>query len=125
MASLDPRHILRHRVCRRSYVAHASAPRKLSDACREYRIDLCHRTVGFRECPQQTVWDKKEYLIGGRAATSRSRARAVFQRPSLLLPDEATSPLDAPTERRIVANLAHHFSNQTILFISHRIAALR
>src|SRR5437016_4315270 len=77
MASLDPRHILRHRVCRRSYVAHASAPRKLSDACREYRIDLCHRTVGFRECPQQTVWDKEEYLIGGRAATSRSRARGL------------------------------------------------
>jgi len=52
-------------------------------------------------------------------------ARVVLQHPSLLLLDEATSALDAPSERRIFANLAHHFSNQTILFISHRIAALK
>jgi ABC-type bacteriocin/lantibiotic exporter with double-glycine peptidase domain len=52
-------------------------------------------------------------------------ARVVLQHPSLLLLDEATSALDAPSERRIFANLTHHFSNQTILFISHRIAALK
>jgi len=52
-------------------------------------------------------------------------ARAVLQRPSLLLLDESTSALDAPSERRIFARLAHYFSNQTILFISHRISALK
>ena len=52
-------------------------------------------------------------------------ARAVLQRPSLLLLDESTSALDAPSERRIFASLAHYFSNQTILFISHRIYALK
>jgi ABC-type bacteriocin/lantibiotic exporter with double-glycine peptidase domain len=52
-------------------------------------------------------------------------ARSVLQRPSLLAFDESTSALDAPSEQRIFANLAHHFSDQTILFISHRIAALK
>ncbi len=52
-------------------------------------------------------------------------ARAVLQHPSLLLLDEATSALDAPSERRIYSSLANHFSNQTILFISHRISALK
>jgi len=52
-------------------------------------------------------------------------ARAVLQRPSLLLLDESTSALDAPSEQRIYSTLAHHFSNQTILFISHRISALK
>jgi len=52
-------------------------------------------------------------------------ARAVLQHPSLLLLDESTSALDAPSERRIFASLAHYFSNQTILFISHRISALK
>src|SRR5216683_1363486 len=52
-------------------------------------------------------------------------ARAVLQSPCLLLLDESTSALDAPSERRIFASLAHHFSNQTILFISHRISALK
>jgi len=51
-------------------------------------------------------------------------ARAVLQNPSLLLLDESTSALDAPSERRIFANLAQQFPNQTMVFISHRIAAL-
>jgi ABC-type bacteriocin/lantibiotic exporter with double-glycine peptidase domain len=52
-------------------------------------------------------------------------ARSVLQRPSLFVFDESTSALDAPSEQRIFANLAQHFRNQTILFISHRIAALK
>jgi ABC-type bacteriocin/lantibiotic exporter with double-glycine peptidase domain len=52
-------------------------------------------------------------------------ARAVLQRPSLLLLDESTSALDVPSERRIFESLAHYFSEQTILFISHRISALK
>jgi ABC-type bacteriocin/lantibiotic exporter with double-glycine peptidase domain len=52
-------------------------------------------------------------------------ARTALQRPSLLLLDESTSALDAPSERRIFTSLAHYFSSQTILFISHRISALK
>ncbi len=52
-------------------------------------------------------------------------ARAVLQDPSLLLLDESTSALDAPSERKVFANLARHFSHQTIIFISHRISALK
>jgi len=52
-------------------------------------------------------------------------ARTVLQRPSMLLLDESTSALDVPSERRIFASLAHYFSEQTILFISHRISALK
>lgn len=52
-------------------------------------------------------------------------ARSVLQKPSLFAFDESTSALDAPSEQRIFANLARHFPYQTILFISHRIAALK
>lgn len=52
-------------------------------------------------------------------------ARAVLQRPSLLLLDESTSAVDVPSERRILMSLADYFSAQTILFISHRISALK
>lgn len=52
-------------------------------------------------------------------------ARAVLQRPSLFVLDESTSALDAPSERRVFLNLANYFSNQTIIFISHRISALK
>src|SRR2546430_4252298 len=33
--------------------------------------------------------------------------------------------LDVPSERKIFTSLAHYFSEQTILFISHRISALK
>jgi ABC-type multidrug transport system fused ATPase/permease subunit len=52
-------------------------------------------------------------------------ARVVLQCPSLLLLDEATSALDAPSEQRVFESLAEHFQDQTIVFISHRIAALK
>jgi len=52
-------------------------------------------------------------------------ARAILQNPSLLLLDESTSALDAPSERKVFANLARHFSHQTIVFISHRISTLK
>ena len=52
-------------------------------------------------------------------------ARAVLQHPSLLLLDESTSALDAPSEQRVFENLAEHFPHQTIVFISHRISALK
>src|SRR6266481_4133471 len=51
--------------------------------------------------------------------------RAPSSNTFLLLLDETTSALDAPSEQRIFANLARCFSNQTILFISRRIAALK
>jgi ABC-type bacteriocin/lantibiotic exporter with double-glycine peptidase domain len=52
-------------------------------------------------------------------------ARAVLQHPSLLLLDESTSALDAPSEQRIFAGLGRYFADQTIIFISHRISALK
>jgi len=52
-------------------------------------------------------------------------ARAILQEPSLLLLDESTSALDAPSEKRIFANLVRYFPHQTIVFVSHRIAALK
>ncbi len=52
-------------------------------------------------------------------------ARAVLQNPSILLLDESTSALDAPSERSVLRNLAEYFSRQTIVFVSHRLSSLK
>lgn len=52
-------------------------------------------------------------------------ARAVLQNPALLLLDESTSAIDVPSERRVFKNLIRHFPHQTIVFVSHRISALK
>src|SRR5260370_13635218 len=74
-------------------------------------------------------WDtpigpKGNFLSGG----ERQRlalARLVLQNPAVLLLDESTSALDAPSERRLFTNLVARFSDETIVFFSHRISALK
>jgi ATP-binding cassette subfamily B protein len=51
-------------------------------------------------------------------------ARTVLQDPSFLILDEATSALDADTEQQVCTNLAHRFTNSTVLFITHRLTTL-
>ncbi len=52
-------------------------------------------------------------------------ARAVLQDPCLLLLDESTSALDLPSERRVFINLVERFPHRTMVFVSHRISALK
>ena len=74
-------------------------------------------------------WDtpigpKGNFLSGG----ERQRlalARLVLQDPSVLLLDESTSALDVPSERRVFTNLVERFADKTIVFVSHRISALK
>ena len=52
-------------------------------------------------------------------------ARAVLQRPSLLILDEATSALDYLTERQVCLNLKQAFVGSTVFFITHRLSTIR
>ncbi|MBM5800284.1 MAG: ATP-binding cassette domain-containing protein [Cyanobacteria bacterium K_DeepCast_35m_m2_023] len=51
--------------------------------------------------------------------------RMVLKRPRLLILDEATSALDVDTERQLTANLMETYRGSTVLFITHRLGALR
>ena len=52
-------------------------------------------------------------------------ARAVLQRPQLLILDEATSALDYLTERQVCLNLKKAFEGSTVFFITHRLSTIR
>jgi ABC-type multidrug transport system fused ATPase/permease subunit len=51
-------------------------------------------------------------------------ARALLQRPRVLILDEATAFLDAEVERAIFDNLRRHLPDITLILISHRLSAL-
>ncbi len=52
-------------------------------------------------------------------------ARAVLQRPQMLILDEATSALDYLTERQVCLNLKRAFEGSTVFFITHRLSTIR
>lgn len=52
-------------------------------------------------------------------------ARAVYKNPKTLFLDEATSSLDASTEKKISINLMNHFKDRTIIVAAHRLSTIK
>jgi ATP-binding cassette subfamily B protein len=66
----------------------------------------------------------------GRALSGGQRqriaiARAVLQRPRLLILDEATSALDYVSENLVCQNLAKEFQGKTVFFVTHRVRSVQ
>jgi HlyB family type I secretion system ABC transporter len=66
----------------------------------------------------------------GRAISGGQRqriaiARAVLQRPKLLILDEATSALDSVSENIVCRNLAKEFQGKTVFFVTHRVRSVQ
>jgi len=70
------------------------------------------------------VGDRGSKLSGGQRARV-SLARAVLKQPSLLILDEASSALDAETERRIQENLLATNAQRATIAVAHRLSTIR
>lgn len=102
--------------------ADAIDPHRLESAARLARIDdvIAALPLGY---------DTRIGATGvGLSHGQRQRmliARALYNDPEYLFLDEATSSLDAETERQIVANLDVMFRARTVLVIAHRLSTVR
>ena len=70
------------------------------------------------------VGDRGAMLSGGQRARI-SLARALLKSPSLLILDEASSALDAETERRIQENLLSTGKDRATIAVAHRLSTIR
>ena len=52
-------------------------------------------------------------------------ARAIYKNPEYLFLDEATSSLDAKTEKAIVTNLGDFMRGRTVVVIAHRLSTVK
>jgi ATP-binding cassette subfamily B protein RaxB len=85
-------------------------------ACLDEEINAMH--MGYNTL----IGDMGSALSGGQQQRLLL-ARALYQRPSILILDEATSHLDVPTEQRIAAMLAE--LRMTRIFAAHRPDTIR
>jgi ABC-type bacteriocin/lantibiotic exporter with double-glycine peptidase domain len=62
-------------------------------------------------------------ILSGGQAQRIAIARALYKKPDLLILDEATSNLDADTERQVVNNICEERRGKTTIMITHRLRA--
>ena len=78
----------------------------------------------FEDGLETMVGDRGTMLSGGQRARV-SLARALLKNPSLLVLDEASSALDAETEKRIQENLLASGGERTTIAVAHRLSTIR
>ena len=78
----------------------------------------------FEDGLDTMVGDRGTKLSGGQRARV-SLARALLKNPSLLVLDEASSALDAETEKRIQENLLASGNERTTIAVAHRLSTIR
>ena len=70
-------------------------------------------------------WGRRGAGLSGGQRQRLAIARAVLADPDILILDDATSSVDARTERQIVANLYAAFRERTVIIISQKINPLQ
>jgi ABC-type bacteriocin/lantibiotic exporter with double-glycine peptidase domain len=81
--------------------------------------DLAEVVAEFPEGLDQRIGPDACRLSGGQRQRA-AIARALLERPRVLILDEATSCLDPFSEARILRNLSEHLSSSTLIVVSHR-----
>jgi ATP-binding cassette, subfamily B, bacterial PglK len=79
-----------------------------------------------QELPQgfETQVGERGVRLSGGQRQRLGIARALYQRPSLLVLDEATSALDGETEAAVMSSIGQLYGKLTIVIIAHRLSTL-
>ena len=89
------------------------------------RVANAHEFVDRLQLGYETKIGESGLLLSGGQRQRIAIARAVYQKPPVLVFDEATSSLDTESERAVQANVDQVFQGRTSFVIAHRLSTIR
>ena len=95
------------------------------EICQAAQIACAHDFIQALPAGYSSSVGERGAALSGGQRQRIAIARMVLKRPKLLILDEATSALDVDTERQLTNNLMELYRDSTVLFITHRLGALR
>ena len=73
----------------------------------------------------ETMLDENGSNLSGGQRQRLAIARALLKKPDILILDEATSNLDAVTEKELDKTIKEFAKNMTVIFIAHRLSTIK
>ncbi len=89
------------------------------------RVANAHEFVERMQLGYETKIGESGLRLSGGQAQRIAIARALYQKPPVLVFDEATSSLDTESERAVQANVDQVFQGRTSFVIAHRLSTIR
>ena len=96
--------------------------RQLEEICNKAQINDFIKTLPLK---YDTMVGERGYNMSAGQKQRLGIARALYRNPDLLILDESTSSLDNETEKNFIEDVFENSKDKTIIFISHRLRALK
>ncbi|MHA2308413.1 MAG: ABC transporter ATP-binding protein [Candidatus Heimdallarchaeaceae archaeon] len=109
----------------RDNIAYGKADATIEEIKEVAKLAHAHEFISGFENGYETIVGERGVTLSGGQKQRIAIARALLVDPSILILDDASSAIDAETERKIQTAIANVLKNRTTFIITHRLATIK